>query len=73
MDQNEIHQSDDKTELNRTKLLLSQARGDLQESEMRATAAEHRVARLKQEMKSLNEKVADEASAEDEKDSELTE
>ncbi len=69
MDQNENHQSDDKTELNRTKLLLSQARGDLQESEMRASAAEHRVARLQQEMKSLNEKAADE----DEKDSELTE
>ncbi len=49
------HQSEDRTELNRTKLLLSQARGNLKESEMRATAAENRVARLTQEMKLLTE------------------
>ena len=42
------------TELNRLKFLYNQARGNLQESEMRATAAEHRVAMLQNKIKLLN-------------------
>mmetsp|Transcript_16513 Transcript_16513/g.20185 ORF Transcript_16513/g.20185 Transcript_16513/m.20185 type:complete len:377 (-) Transcript_16513:181-1311(-) len=41
---------DDKTELNRTKFLMNQLKGNLQESEMRASAAERRVATLQKDL-----------------------
>ena len=44
----------DETELNRAKFLLNQAKGSLKESEMRATAAERRVALLAKEIKEMN-------------------
>mmetsp|Transcript_2518 Transcript_2518/g.3588 ORF Transcript_2518/g.3588 Transcript_2518/m.3588 type:complete len:439 (-) Transcript_2518:163-1479(-) len=56
-DKYKYQQRDPTTELNRTKFLLNQARGNLQESEMRATAAEHRVALLQNELKAVNGKI----------------
>lgn len=53
------YDQDDNTELNRTKFLLNQARGNIQESEMRATAAERRVAMLQKEIRELNDGMKD--------------
>ena len=47
--------SSDRTEVSRMKFRFSQLKGTLQESEMRATAAEHRVALLQKEIKDLGD------------------
>jgi len=43
----------DRTEVSRLKFVINQLKGNMQESEMRATAAENRVAMLQQQMKEM--------------------
>lgn len=62
---NNYNNGSDSTELNRAKFLLNQARGNLQESEMRATAAENRVAMLQKEIKEFNQLMEGQSGDED--------
>jgi hypothetical protein len=45
--------SSERTEVSRLKFVINQLRGNMQESEMRASAAENRVAMLQQQMKEM--------------------
>jgi hypothetical protein len=45
--------SSDRTEVSRLKFVINQLKGNMQESEMRASAAENRVAMLQQQMKEM--------------------
>lgn len=46
-------QKQDRTEVSRMKLMINQLKGNMQESEMRASAAENRVAMLQKQMRDL--------------------
>ena len=46
-------QKQDRTEVSRMKLMINQLKGNMQESEMRASAAENRVAMLQKQIRDL--------------------
>jgi hypothetical protein len=46
--------NNDRTEMSRLKFVINQLKGNMQESEMRASAAENRVAVLQQQLKEMD-------------------